>query len=98
MGNLCIGTETSVSVDLYIFSLEIAYLGNQTIVRILLSNKNKEMNMCVSVCVCSVILSCPTLVTPWTVACQVPLPMGFPRQEYWSGCHFLLQDEHMELD
>ena len=21
----------------------------------------------------------------WTVACQVPLPMGFPRQEYWSG-------------
>ena len=24
-------------------------------------------------------------VTPWTVACQVPLSMGFPRQEYWSG-------------
>ena len=23
--------------------------------------------------------------TPWTVACQAPLPMGFPRQEYWSG-------------
>ena len=23
-------------------------------------------------------------VTPWTVACQVPLSMGFPRQEYWS--------------
>ena len=22
------------------------------------------------------------------VACQVPLSMGFPRQEYWSGCHF----------
>ena len=21
--------------------------------------------------------------TPWTVACQVPLSMGFPRQEYW---------------
>ena len=29
--------------------------------------------------------------TPWTVACQAPLPMEFPRQEYWSGCHFLLQ-------
>ena len=26
--------------------------------------------------------------TPWTVACQVPLPMGFPRQEYWSGLPF----------
>jgi len=24
-------------------------------------------------------------VTPWIVACQVPLPMGFFRQEYWSG-------------
>ena len=21
----------------------------------------------------------------WTVACQVPRSMGFPRQEYWSG-------------
>ena len=21
--------------------------------------------------------------TPWTVACQVPLSMEFPRQEYW---------------
>ena len=23
--------------------------------------------------------------TPWTVARQPPLPMGFSRQEYWSG-------------
>ena len=23
--------------------------------------------------------------TPWTVACQAPLCMGFSRQEYWSG-------------
>ena len=29
--------------------------------------------------------SCPTLVTPWTVACKAPLAMGFSRQEYWSG-------------
>ena len=28
---------------------------------------------------------------PCTVACQAILSMGFPRQEYWSGCHFLLQ-------
>ena len=26
-----------------------------------------------------------------TVACQAPLSMGLPRQEYWSGLHFLLQ-------
>ena len=23
--------------------------------------------------------------TPWTVALQAPLSMGFSRQEYWSG-------------
>ena len=23
--------------------------------------------------------------TPWTLAHQAPLSMGFPRQEYWSG-------------
>jgi len=29
---------------------------------------------------------CLTLfVTPWTIACQAPLSIGFPRQEYWSG-------------
>ena len=26
--------------------------------------------------------------TPYTVACQDPLSMGFPRQEYWSGFPF----------
>ena len=25
------------------------------------------------------------LVTPWTAAFQAPPPMGFSRQEYWSG-------------
>ena len=27
-------------------------------------------------------------VTPWTVAYHVPLSMGFPGQEYWSGLPF----------
>ena len=35
------------------------------------------------------VLSCFSRVqlfdTPWTVACQAPLSMGFSRQEYWSG-------------
>ena len=31
----------------------------------------------------------PTLATPWTVACQAPLFMILPRQEYWSGLPFL---------
>ena len=33
--------------------------------------------------------SCVQLfVTLWTVACQMPLSMGFSRQEYWSGLSF----------
>ena len=26
--------------------------------------------------------------TPWAVACQAPLSIGFPKQEYWSGLPF----------
>ena len=26
--------------------------------------------------------------TPWTVACQAPLSVEFPRQEYWRGLPF----------
>ena len=38
------------------------------------------------VCVCACVLSHVQLfVTPWTVAHQAPLSMGFSRQEYWSG-------------
>jgi len=29
-----------------------------------------------------------SLVTPWAIACQAPLSMGFPRQEYWCGLPF----------
>ena len=40
--------------------------------------------MCV--CLCAQLLSRVQLFeTPWTVAHQAPLSMGFPRQEYWSG-------------
>ena len=39
-------------------------------------------------CCYSVPKSCLTLVIPWTVALQAPLPMGFPRQKYWSGLRF----------
>ena len=32
----------------------------------------------------------PDSAIPWTVACQAPLSMGFPRQEYWNGLLILL--------
>ena len=38
----------------------------------------------ISVCV----QLCPTLCTPWTVAHQAPLAMGFSKQEYWRGLSF----------
>ena len=31
--------------------------------------------------------------TLWTVVCQAPLSMGFPRQEYWSGFPFPSQGD-----
>ena len=36
-------------------------------------------------CACSVVLDSAT---PWTVACQAPLSMGFSRQENWNGLPF----------
>ena len=45
--------------------------------------------------------SCLTLMTPWTVAHQAPLSMGFFRQEYWSQLPFSspgdLTDSGIEL-
>ena len=43
---------------------------------------------------CGQLLGCVRLfVTPWTVACQAPLSMGFltPVMNTGGGCHFLLQ-------
>ena len=47
--------------------------------------------MCVCVCVCvraQSLSHVQLFETPWTVACQAPLSMGFFRQEYWSGLQF----------
>ena len=41
-------------------------------------------------CVCSVVPN--SLLTPWTVAHQAPLPMEFSGQENPLGCHFLRQE------
>ena len=39
-------------------------------------------------CVCDVLSLVQIFVTPWTLALQALLCMGFPRQEYWSGLPF----------
>ena len=40
---------------------------------------------CLHACVPSCFGHGSLFVTPWTVAHQLPLSMGFSRQEYWSG-------------
>ena len=39
-------------------------------------------------CVCWSLSHGRLLATPWTIACQGPFPLGFSRQEYWSGLPF----------
>ena len=39
----------------------------------------------------SVAQSCPTLCDPMDYSLPGSSLKGFPRQEYWMGCHFLLQ-------
>ena len=40
------------------------------------------------VCLSQLLSLVQLFVTPWTVGCQAPLSMGFPRQEYWRGVPF----------
>ena len=46
------------------------------------------LQIAVAAICCLVTKSYPTLATPWTVAHQAPLSMGFSRQEYWNGLPF----------
>ena len=51
-------------------------------------SKERQRNICVYVCV----LSCIWLfLTPWTVACQIPLSVDFLSRNIGVGSHFLLQ-------
>ena len=53
------------------------------------------ISVCVCVCVCVCVLSHVQLfATPWIVAYQAPLSMGFSRQEYWSGLPFPSPGDH----
>ena len=54
--------------------------------RIVNKNIRIEIDMC-TLC-CAVLSRVQLSATPWTVAHQAPLSMGFPRQEYWSGLPF----------
>ena len=46
---------------------------------------NISIIWCIDWCVLSRFSCAWLFTTPWTVACQPPLSMGFSRQEYWTG-------------
>ena len=66
-----------------------------TVLEMVIPRSTKIFTMGHSLCyywtVCAVV-SCfshvQLFVTPWTIALQAPLSMGFSRQEYWSGLPF----------
>ena len=66
------------------------------------SSTNLPVYACVCVCVYVCVRACTHTHTlshsvlsdfaiPWTIACQAPLYLEFPKQEYWSGLHLLFQ-------
>ena len=54
----------------------------------LFSNLNYSHQVVLLLCACVALSHVLLFATPWTVACQDPLSMGFSRQEYWSGLPF----------
>ena len=49
------------------------------------TDENINSNL-ICMCICAQSLQpCPTLCSLWTVDHQVPMSMGFSRQNYWSG-------------
>ena len=75
-------------------TLSCLYPNRSTDIADWLSNSTAEFSpsvhrLCISCVGCSQPLSRVLLfATPWTVAHQAPLSMGFSRQEYWSGLPF----------
>ena len=54
-----------------------------------------EVSLFQLLCVCVCVWSCSVVSdseASWTVACQAPLPIGFPRREYCSELPFFLQE------
>ena len=71
------------------FSLKIKGYCPKEIIEMKYKAIPMKMPLCVWVCVSVCTLSHVQLfATLWTVACQAPLSMEFPRQEYWSGLPF----------
>ena len=53
-----------------------------------LSSPKTKFLWCVCVCVCVLLSHVRFFVTPWSIAHQAPLSMGFSREKYWNGLPF----------
>ena len=76
------------------------------LLKVFLTDSDVSVSVCMHVCVyacvcvsntfknygscCCLVVKSSSFVMPWTVAYQVPLSMGFARQNTDVGCHFLL--------
>ena len=75
--------ELEISPGIY---LRIGLLDNMVaLVLVFCFFFNNLVCVCVCVCVCELLRHVWLCVTLWTVTFQIPLSMGFPRQEYWGG-------------
>ena len=77
-------------IFLFIYQIVGNYFGTRlefSFPDLLVSSEFQSHTFMACVHVCSVTQSC-LFATPWTVACQAPTSMGFPREEYWSGLLF----------
>ena len=76
--------DVFLEIDLYLSNISVVWTWFWATRKIMYALK-----LCYSLCMCSCILShfshCWLFATPWTVAHQAPLAVGFCRQEYWSG-------------
>ena len=87
MGNFCVTLGRAVK---WIYSYPIHFKTVPSTIFLFWKNSKhaeKLKGYTTNICMCR--LSCFSRVwlfaTPWTVAHQAPLSMGFSRQEYWSG-------------
>ena len=67
----------------------LSFNSKQILTWMLQHKRNVEKGVILTGCaLCAVLHHVWLFATPWTVAHQTPLPMGFSRQEYWSRLPF----------
>ena len=87
LGFVCFldSTKRSYSICLWFTSLSIMPSRSTHVVR----NCKISFVFIAELAISSFVYVCDKLfVTPWTVACQAPLSVGFSRRECWSGVPF----------